>query len=89
MEDFFGEFQGELPTSRNFEFKTNEGVIIKGKIGMDIKEPQKLDGFLHKKVAVKFQKIQTGQSSPTYTLLKLEDIDLLEDRTISFLDKLQ
>ena len=56
---------------------------------MDIKEPQKLDGFLHKKVAVKFQKIQTGQSSPTYTLLKLEDIDLLEDRTISFLDKLQ
>lgn len=88
IEELVGEFQGELPTSRNFEFNTSQ-YVIKGKIGEDIEEPKKLDEFLHKKVTVKLQKTQIGGASPKYTLLKLEDITLLEDKNLTFFDKLQ
>ncbi len=74
-ESFSGAFQGILPESRTFEFKTDTGEIIKGKIGADIKEPKVLNKeYLFVPVTVKLKSTQVGQSKPKYMLMDIESI---------------
>ncbi len=74
-ESFSGSFQGILPDSRTFEFKTDTGETIKGKIGADIKEPEVLNKeYLFVPVTVKLKSTQVGQSKPKYMLMDIESI---------------
>ncbi|MHC6186802.1 hypothetical protein ACYU0V_11760 [Acinetobacter sp. X9] len=73
---FKGFFQGALPSARTFEFKTEiEGEIIRGKIGKDITNPEKLNSDWFQKAAqVKFTVIRVGNSRPKFILESLADI---------------
>ncbi|MGV0886014.1 hypothetical protein V6760_03965 [Acinetobacter venetianus] len=71
-----GYFQGALPSARNFEFKTEiDDEIVKGKIGKDILNPEKLNSDWYQKVVqVKFTVIRVGNSRPKFILESLSDI---------------
>jgi hypothetical protein len=73
---YFGEFQGVLPASRNFEFKlSDQEGILKGKVGPEIEDADVLNrNFLHKPVSLKLHVIQVGQGRPRYTMQSLADI---------------
>lgn len=75
-EKYRGEFQGVLPTGRTFEFNVvDESNIIKGKVGIDIKDADILNReYLHQPVEVEFNVIQFGQGRPRYTLKSLGKI---------------
>jgi hypothetical protein len=75
-ETYFGEFQGVLPQSRNFEFKiADEDTILKGKVDDEILDPDILNrDWLHRPVQVVFYVIQVGQGRPKYTLMSLDNI---------------
>ena len=75
-EEFTGRFDGALPTSRTFEFKTvDQKGILRGKIGPDIEDSHVINrDYLGKMVGVTLNVIQVGQGRPRYTLAKLQDI---------------
>lgn len=75
-EEYEGEFQGVLPTSRTFEFKlTGQQGILKGKVDISVEDPDVLNrDWLHKLVNVKLNVIQVGQGRPRYTLPELKAI---------------
>lgn len=77
-ENYIGEFQGILPLSRAFEFKIeHQAVIIKGKIGKDIEDPDVLNReYLHKSVRVNLNITRVGAGRPRFTLLSIEKINL-------------
>lgn len=75
-ETYKGEFQGVLPKSRTFEFKEISHNIIKGKIGINIEDPDIINrDYLYKPLSATFNVVQFGQAKPKYTLSKLEDIN--------------
>jgi hypothetical protein len=78
-ENYIGEFQGVLPSSRTFEFKTEDPMtIIKGKIGQEIKDPDVLNRkYLHKSIRVEMNITQVGTGKPRFTLLSLDKIHLI------------
>lgn len=75
-ENYSGEFQGVLPKSRTFEFKTSaDGEIIKGKIAQDFEDPDIINReYLHKHVSISLNTITFGQSKPKYQLLDINSI---------------
>jgi len=74
-EEYSGEFLGILPTSRNFEFKTIDQKVIRGKIGPEIEDADILNkDYLHKPVTTTFSVIQVGHSRPRFTLDNLQDV---------------
>jgi hypothetical protein len=75
-EAYRGEFQGVLPSARTFEFRVmDQNVIIKGKIDLNIADPDVLNReWLHKPVTVKFNVMQVGQGRPRFTLMTLDDL---------------
>lgn len=75
-ETYFGEFQGVLPQSRNFEFKNAvDGSIIRGKVDQQIDDPDILNRiWLYRAVTVKFSAVQVGQGRPRFTLISLDHI---------------
>lgn len=81
-ETYFGEFQGVLPASRNFEFKlSDQKDIIKGKVGFEIEDADILNrNYLHKVVTVELHVIQIGQGRPRYTLQDLTAITLQSEK---------
>lgn len=76
-ETFLGEFQGVLPNSRTFEFRTTqEKQVLKGKLDLSIQDPDVLNReWLHKHVEVRLHVIQVGQGRPKYTLLDMDAIN--------------
>ncbi len=76
-ESYTGEFQGILPLSRAFEFKvSDQQTIIKGKIGLDIEDPDSLNrNYLHKRVKVMMSITQVGNGKPRYSLLSLDHVE--------------
>ncbi len=79
-ESFSGMFQGFLPDSRTFEFKTESGETIKGKIGVDIKDPAVLNKeYLLVPVTAKLKSTQVGQAKPKYMLMDIVNIEKKED----------
>jgi hypothetical protein len=79
-ETYAGEFQGVLPTSRTFEFKTVDGEsILRGKVGLDVEDADVLNrDFLHRPVNVTLHVIRVGQGRPRYTLPSLDNISASE-----------
>jgi hypothetical protein len=75
---FAGLFQGVLPTSKTFEFKTIiDSDLIKGKINREILNPELINqDWLLKPVVVVFTTTRVGNSAPKYTLNSLSDIRL-------------
>ena len=75
-EQYFGEFQGVLPLSRNFEFRiAGDGTVIRGKLDREIEDPDLLNrDWLHKPILASFQVIQVGQGRPRFTLVSLADL---------------
>ncbi|MCU9838737.1 hypothetical protein OEZ49_13240 [Ruegeria sp. WL0004] len=76
QEQYFGEFQGVLPHSRNFEFKVAEDdTIIKGKVDKSVDDPDILNrDWLHKPTLATFNVVQFGQGRPRFTLMSLGDL---------------
>lgn len=68
-EEFLGSFTGVLPNSRTFEFSLMDGASIKGKIALEVEDPDLINReWLKKPAKVKFGVIQVGQGRPRYTL---------------------
>lgn len=77
-EILIGNFLGVLPFSRTFEFQTEAGVLIKGKIGRDVENPDRLNlEFLHKRVKVVMNLKKFGKGKPRYTVLSLNQINII------------
>lgn len=78
-ENFEGEFQGFLPSARTFEFKPlDQPTIIKGTIGLDIKDPDILNrNYLHKPVRASIAVTRVGIGKPRYSLLSLDSIAMI------------
>lgn len=73
--EFIGSFAGVLPNSRTFEFNLQDGAPIKGKIALDVEDPDLINrDWLKRAARVKFGVIQVGQGRPRYTLKALESI---------------
>jgi hypothetical protein len=75
-ETYFGEFQGVLPKSRNFEFRiADDGLILKGKVDKEIDDPDILNrDWLHLPLHATFIVIQVGQGRPRFTLASLDQL---------------
>lgn len=75
-ESYFGEFQGVLPHSRNFEFKVaDDGSVIRGKVDQEIDDPDILNReWLHKPTMASFLVVQVGQGRPRFTLMSLDSL---------------
>ena len=73
-----GEFIGTLPIGRSFEFRTPDGDVIKGKLGLGIEQPSVINqNYLHVRAKVRLDVLQVGAGRPRYTLLSINDIMLL------------
>jgi len=75
-ETYFGEFQGVLPQSRNFEFRiADDGFILKGKVDKEIEDPDVLNrDWLHRPLHATFNVIQVGKGRPRFTLVSLDQL---------------
>ncbi|AYA02134.1 hypothetical protein BEN74_04125 [Acinetobacter sp. WCHAc010034] len=73
-----GEFQGVLPNSRTFEFKSyDEDRVIRGKFDLNISDPDIVNReWLHKSILIDFTVTQVGDSQPRFTIHDLESIKL-------------
>lgn len=78
-EEYIGEFDGVLPTSRTFEFKlTDQKGILKGKIDISIENLDVLNrDWLKKPVSLRLHVIQVGQGRPRFTLSDMAAVRLL------------
>ncbi len=76
QEEYRGEFQGVLPSSRTFEFQQADNVgLIKGKVDLEVEDPDQINRlWLHKPVRVQLNVMQVGQGRPRYTLTSLDAI---------------
>jgi len=69
MQEFVGEFQGVLPNRRTFEFKVaTDEVVIAGKIGPGISDPDTLNLHLHTRTTIKVIATRVGNGRPRYLL---------------------
>jgi hypothetical protein len=79
--EYKGLFTGLLPEGRNFEFTTEEGEIIKGKImaaAGSLAEFSK--NTLYKEVTATFNKAQIGERKARYSLVSLDRVVLNSDQ---------
>ncbi|MCA9091291.1 MAG: hypothetical protein KDA90_21965 [Planctomycetaceae bacterium] len=67
----FGEFQGVLPKGRTFEFRVAEAEVVRGKIGVEIDNPEEINRHLHQPVEITVLETRVGMGKPRYQLLKL------------------
>lgn len=74
-----GEFQGVLPNSRTFEFKSyDEDRVIRGKFDLNINDPDIVNReWLHKSILIDFTITQVGDSQPRFTIKDLDSIKLI------------
>ncbi len=69
-----GEFQGVLPKGRSFEFKlTDNGEMIRGKIGPAILNADELNAHLHQSAKIKVMMTQIGGGKPGYVLMDMPE----------------
>lgn len=68
----FGEFQGVLPKGRTFEFKVAANdEIVRGKVGLEIDDPDVINRHLHQPVEVTVLETRVGAGRSRYQLLQL------------------
>ncbi|WKT72008.1 hypothetical protein [Acinetobacter variabilis] len=79
IQPFRGEFQGVLPHSRSFEFKSyDEDRVIRGKFDLKISDPDIVNReWLHRSILINFTVTQVGDSQPRYSLEDLTSIKLV------------
>lgn len=69
--EFSGEFLGAFPAERRFEFKTQEGIVIHGRIAAEIENPAVINMHLNKAFTIQVSARTVGKGRPRYTLSKL------------------
>lgn len=71
-----GEFQGVLPDSRTFEFKSyDEDKVIRGKFDINVLDPDVINReWLHKSISIELNVITVGDSQPRFTINSLDKI---------------
>lgn len=69
-----GEFQGVLPDSRTFEFKSyDEDKVIRGKFDINVLDPDVINReWLHKSISIELNVITVGDSQPRFTINSLD-----------------
>ncbi|HCV3139969.1 hypothetical protein WKI25_03490 [Acinetobacter baumannii] len=79
IQPFRGEFQGILPNSRSFEFRSyEEDRVIRGKVDSRIEDPDVINReWLHKAILINIIVTQVGDSQPRYSIDDLENIQLI------------
>jgi len=79
IQPFKGEFEGILPNSRTFEFKSyEEDRVIRGKIDPRVEDPDIINReLLHKPILINIIVTQVGDSQPRFTINSLESIHSL------------
>jgi len=70
-ETLTGAFVGVLPEKRVFEFKTNSGEIIHGRIPTEITTPNDINGHLYMQLTIQVTARRIGSSNPRYRLKAL------------------
>ncbi len=73
-DELTGEFQGAIPDGRTFEFIINKKEVIRGKIGLEIEDPIKINYIVEKPAKIKVHAKQVGSSKTRYTLTSYEEI---------------
>ncbi|WP_192560260.1 hypothetical protein [Pseudomonas allokribbensis] len=69
--EFTGDFLGAFPAERRFEFKTQEGSIIHGRIAASVENPAVINMHLNKSFTVQLRARTVGNGRPRYTLTTL------------------
>lgn len=77
-----GCFRGFLPDRRDFEFRTEDGENLKGKVDKSVKSSEEINTcWLNKPVTVSFHTRKVGNGRPRYTLLSINDITSLSENS--------
>jgi hypothetical protein len=87
-ETISGFFVGALPTKKMFEFVTEGGTTLNGKISNSIKSPTSINGILAQTVDITVHTIQIGSSRPKYLLISYRErtpVESLQTVTIQTL----
>lgn len=66
--EFSGEFLGAFPAERRFEFKTQNGDIIHGRISAEIENPAVINTHLNRLFTIQVNARTVGRGRPRYTL---------------------
>lgn len=69
--DFTGQFLGVFPAERRFEFRTQDGVILHGRISADIEDPAVINAHLNRTFTIKASARTVGKGRPRYTISNL------------------
>jgi hypothetical protein len=70
-----GMFRGVLPGRRVFEFTISEtGEEIFGRIGPEIEDPEEINRFLRRAIAISVHTTHVGNGRPRYVLSSLPDL---------------
>ena len=69
--EFTGEFLGAFPAERRFEFKTQDGTVIHGRISAEIDNPAVINMHLNKGFTIQVRARTVGKGRPRYTLSQL------------------
>jgi hypothetical protein len=68
--DFSGEFLGVFPAERRFEFKTQDGEVLHGRISADVESPEQINSRLNELFTIHVIARTVGKGRPRYTLTK-------------------
>ncbi|WP_251962256.1 hypothetical protein [Pseudomonas sp. Marseille-Q5299] len=66
-----GRFLGTFPSDRKFEFISDDGVVIHGRIDRSIEQPAVINHHLNESTKVTFSTKRVGKGRPRYTLAEL------------------
>lgn len=69
--DFTGEFLGAFPAERRFEFRTQDGIVIHGRIAAAIEDPALINAHLNKVFTIRASARTVGNGRPRYTISSL------------------
>lgn len=69
--EFSGEFLGAFPRDRRFEFQTEAGEILHGRIASEVTEPAQINRRLNERFNVTLSARTVGKGRPRYTLTAL------------------
>src|SRR3989338_1203249 len=69
--EFSGQFLGAFPAERRFEFQTNDGIVIHGRIAVAIEDPAVINANLNRIFTIKVSVRTVGKGRPRYTITTL------------------
>lgn len=66
-----GEFLGAFPAERRFEFRTQDGIVIHGRIAADVEDPAVINAHLNQAFTIEVSARTVGSGRPRYTISSL------------------